>query len=325
MKEEVLHGLLAARTLFDIARARCFVRDRHVASAGLIVLQDALELVLYTCLLEIGVDEEKAIEQLSFDQLIGELRHRKMPIVKSGTLKAMNKQRVLIKHHAQLAEPEAAQQYYRATIFATDHLLQHVIGKPLQGVVVADAIATAELKHHVAHATTAIEECRYFDSMIETRQALFRAVEFDYDIRDWSDHDPASRLPPPIFSGIKAPYHTRNRDWIQRNVRQPTDYIQLDYERAKAEMLEIGVDPEEFFNVRRLTPAVYYHPDQGWSVTRTPREEAAATEDNARYCLDVVVSIIRNQESRKAIVRTSPYRRWRARIPHDQVRWPVQN
>src|SRR5579859_2569240 len=145
MKDEVLHGLLAARTLFDTARVRCFVRDRHIASAGLIILQDALELVLYCCLLEIGADEEKAIEQCSFDQLIGELRQRHLPLVKSGTLKAMNKQRVLIKHHAQLAEPSAVQQYYRASALVADQLLKHVIGKPLQHVVIADAITGQDL------------------------------------------------------------------------------------------------------------------------------------------------------------------------------------
>src|SRR5579872_5395832 len=88
MKDEVLHGLLAARTLFDIARLHCAIRDRYIASAGLIVLQDALELVFYSCLLELGADEHKSIEQFTFDQLIGELRQWNMPILKSGTLKA---------------------------------------------------------------------------------------------------------------------------------------------------------------------------------------------------------------------------------------------
>jgi hypothetical protein len=60
--------------LFTVARQHCFVRDRHIASAGLVIVQDAFELVLYCCLLETGVDERCAIESFSFDQLIGELR-----------------------------------------------------------------------------------------------------------------------------------------------------------------------------------------------------------------------------------------------------------
>jgi hypothetical protein len=111
VKSEVLNALLTARTLFDTARRQCLVRDRHLASAGLIVLQDAVELVLYACLVENGVNEAKALESFSFDQLIGELRSIGIKVVRSGTLKAMNKQRVLIKHHAQLAEPAAVQEY----------------------------------------------------------------------------------------------------------------------------------------------------------------------------------------------------------------------
>jgi hypothetical protein len=59
MKSEVLDALLTARTLFDAARRQCAVRDRHIASAGLVVLQDAVELVFYACLIEMGVDESK--------------------------------------------------------------------------------------------------------------------------------------------------------------------------------------------------------------------------------------------------------------------------
>ncbi len=42
VRSEVLNALLTARTLFDRARRQCAVRDCHIASAGLIVLQDAL-------------------------------------------------------------------------------------------------------------------------------------------------------------------------------------------------------------------------------------------------------------------------------------------
>ncbi len=317
MKEEVLHGLLVARTLFDTARVHCFVRDRHVASAGLIVLQDAIELVLYSCLLEIGADEEKAIEQFSFDQLIGELRQRRLPIIKSGTLKAMNKQRVLIKHHAQLAEPAAVRQYYRASALATDHLLQHVIGKRLQHIVVAEGITTSDLALHINDAIANIDNGQYFEGMIATRKALFLAVESKYDIRDWSEHDPNSAMPRLLLAN-KAPFHTRNRTWIQQNVAQLTDYVQLDHDRIGIEMLEIGIDPVEFFNVWRLTPEVYYHSDHGWAVSEEPGDEAAATEDNARYCLDVVVSIIRNQQSRKDVIRTRPFRQQKVRLLRDQ-------
>ncbi len=63
---------------------------------------------------------------------------------------------------------------------------------------------------------------------------------------------------------------------------------------------------------------MYLFSNEGrWSVNEGPDFEAAATEENARYCLDVVVSIIRNQETRKNIARSRPEGRWRARITND--------
>jgi hypothetical protein len=49
-----------------------------------------------------------------------------------------------------------------------------------------------------------------------------------------------------------------------------------------------------------------------------PRTETAATEDNARYCLDVVVSILLNQQLRKLLVRSPDYRSWKVRLLRSQ-------
>ncbi len=103
-------------------------------------------------------------------------------VAKSGTLKVMIKQRVLIKHHAQLAEPAAVQQYFDASLFAADGLLTQVIGKPLRQIVLADAITKAELRALIEEATACIDDGRYMDALIATRKALFLAVETQYDI-----------------------------------------------------------------------------------------------------------------------------------------------
>ena len=66
----------------------------------MIVLQDALELVMLAVLLHFEVDQEKAIESFTFDQMRGELKGR-AKIVKSGTIKALNKQRILVKQALQ--------------------------------------------------------------------------------------------------------------------------------------------------------------------------------------------------------------------------------
>jgi hypothetical protein len=313
----VLNALLTARTLFDSARTHCFVRDRHNASAGLVILQDAVELVFYACLIELGVDEAKTIERLGFDELLGELKRVGIAVPKSGTLKAMNKQRVLVKHHAQLAEPAAVANFYESAMLAVDAVLKDAIGKSLHLVVIADAISDLELKGYIADASAEIERREYFDAMVTIRKALFLSVEREYDVREWKDKEPNS--PFLLFLLSKAPFYARNKAWIQENVKDPVAYIQLDHAQVRSDMIELGIDPEEFFNVWRLTPAVYQLENGSWAVKTEARTVNGATEDNARYCLDVVLAILVSQQSRRSLRRWSAYRSWRARLLRRQA------
>lgn len=95
MKESTLQTLIIARTLFEQAERDCASGDRYKATAGLIVLQDAIELVFYASLIEKDIDEETQVEKLDFDQMIGSLIKAGIRVPKSGTLKAMNKLRML--------------------------------------------------------------------------------------------------------------------------------------------------------------------------------------------------------------------------------------
>jgi hypothetical protein len=88
----------------------------------------------------------------------------------------------------------------------------------------------------------------------------------------------------------KAPYYTRNRQWIKDHVLNPVDYLQLDLKGAETEMMELGIDPVEFLNVWRLAPTVYPISDEVWAVKMEPRTGASATEEPARYCLDVTAT-----------------------------------
>lgn len=105
MKDTTVHSLVIARTLLERAEPLCSSEDRYLASAGMVVLQDALEIVFYALLIELGVDEVKNLERKGFYDLVAELKSANVAISKSGTLKALNKQRVLSKHYAQVAEP----------------------------------------------------------------------------------------------------------------------------------------------------------------------------------------------------------------------------
>lgn len=302
MKETTVHSLVIARTLLERSEPLCASEDRYLASAGLIVLQDALEAVFYALLIELGVDEAKNLERKSFDDLIGELKVADVPVPKSGTLKALNKQRVLTKHYAQVAEPTTVRTYLAAARIAIEAVTQKVLGRSIQDLFIADLLFEGEAKGHLKAAETAISDRRYLDALIATRKAIFVEFEEDYNIFGWRDYDGKTQeglLSSLGRGGWRAPAWTRRKDWIEKHVRVPTDYIQIDDQNWRLQAMELGIHTVELQNLQRLTPDVFRSSHKSdWSVTYDASFPASnATEANARYCLDRAVwTVLKKQE-----------------------------
>ena len=103
MKQSTIESMLIARSLFEQAGPLCLSEDRHLASAGLIIIQDCLEIVFYALLLEKNLDETFDLNKKTFDELLSLLNKSGYSVPKSTTIRALNKQRVIVKHHGQLA------------------------------------------------------------------------------------------------------------------------------------------------------------------------------------------------------------------------------
>lgn len=310
MKPEVLQTLLTAKVLFNKAQDLCFVADKHTASSGLIVLQDALEHIFLSCLIELGVDEKKSIENFSFDQLIGELKAESIRVAKSGTLKALNKQRVIIKHYGQVSDPSTVANYYQVAQYAVNEILKQVIGKTLQEISLHELIQNNEVKGYLSEAVKALEDDKYDEAIVNVRKAVFIEILSDYCIYDWRNSDPNE---PPILclgrGGIKASWLTLNKQWISENVTNPFDYIQLDHNQIRQDLLEWGVSTQDFWNVLRLTPEVMrLTTDSAWLLKGEIKHiRQAATEENARYCLDRAVTFLSKKEAHESMSRWLHY------------------
>jgi len=314
MKDTTVHSLVIARTLFEQASSLCVSDDRYLTSAGLVVLQDALEIVFYALLIELGVDEEKKnLEQLSFDELIGELKRKSIVVPKSGTLKALNKQRVLTKHYAQVAEPVTVRNFLGAAQQALETTVHAVTGRVLTDIYLSDLLQTGEAKLFLKTAEQYISESRFRDALIEIRKAFFIEFEDAYSVYNFRDYEEGKSRTLFMLKEGKAPYWTMNKKWIRENVFEPLDYIQIDSNRWLLDALEWGINTTELQNVQRLTPQVFRSSfDSDWCIKYDvvfPANDA--TFENAKYCLDrTIVVILKKQEHQ----RTSRYRAWAQRF-----------
>jgi hypothetical protein len=310
MKPSTIHSLITAKAIYFEATPLIEAGNKYSSSAGLILLQDSIELVLLSLLTELGVDKQKSLESKSFDELLCELRIAGITIPKSGTIKALNKQRVIIKHYGQLAEPATVSNYSQAADMLIESIMKQVVGKTLQEIFITDLLPECEAKDLLKTAIKLKEAEKYLDALIDIRKAFFVEYEHEYAIHKWSDVDENDTqgfgLGLVGRGGFNAPYWTRNKQWIEKNVKTPIDYIQIDHEKMRLHAIEWGVSTSEFENLRRLTPGVFrVSKDSNWQVdynVEFPPNEAH--EQNCNYCLDIAINIIRKKKEHEQL------RRW---------------
>lgn len=298
LNQNTVHALMVAKTLLAHLRPLCTSSDRYLATAGLIALQDALELVVFGSLMVLGVDEERSLKKVSFDELLGELRRKGIKIPNLTKLKSLNEQRVLAKHAGEVAEPVTVRSFHDAALRAIDSITLQVLGKSLTDFFVCDVVTQGKTREHLKASALAIDEGRFLDSMVACRKAFYLAFEKPYDISGWSDFG-VFGVPTTLDllrrGGLKAPEYMRNREWIEHNVIVPTDYVQVDSERWRLDALELGISTADLANVRALTPSVYRAKNEDWFVVH--RLAIDDSEAMARRCFDLVLTcVLKKQE-----------------------------
>lgn len=266
-------------------------------------------MVFYALLIEVGVDEAKNLESKSFDELLAELKTVGVAVPKSGTIKALNKQRVLTKHYAQVAEPVTVRSYLAAADLVLDAVVTKVTGRPIRELFLADFLKDGESKNCLQSAERLVAEKQYLPALIEVRKAIFLEFELPYAIHGWKDVDQNENAPPSLMTyargGWKAPYWKRNKQWIEKNVSDPAEYVQIDSDEWRVQALEYGIHTAELANLQRLTPDVFRSDNQApWSIkyeASFPANEA--NEANAKYCLDRAISIILKKQEHASTAR----------------------
>lgn len=312
MKEVTLHSLITAKALYDDAQALCVSGSTHSATAGLILLQDALELVLLAALVEKGIDDASKTEKLSFDQIIGNLQAGGVNVPKSGTLKSLNKNRVLAKHYGQLILPETVRGYLEATKATIDIVLNQVVGQSLDDIFLTDLLEDGEPKDLLRGAHVYLNRGEHLLALIEIRKAIFLEIEQPYSVHEWVNSE-IQLWRALMQGGSKAPAHTRNGKWIAANVKEPTDFVQIDHNQLRADGVEWGVNTNELINLRWLTPSVFRaSSDSPWCVSHDIALPAnQANQHNVQYCLDRAISILLKKQTHHRALRipqrTAPF------------------
>jgi hypothetical protein len=333
VKETTLQTLITARALLEQAERQCSFGDRYLATAGLIVLQDAVELIFLAVLIEKQLDETQPIEKFDFDKMVSAVGQLGIKVPKSGTLKAMNKLRVTAKHYGQVMEPLTVQGHLLVAKSAIDAVLTEAVGKPLREIFLTELVGPTISRPFLDEAAVFLEAGDYLSALTATRKAFFLEFERDYCVYPYRNRDPNKPFnfaQMGLFpSGWKAHYWLRNADWIRDNVSTPFDYVQINHDTWRIDAMEWGINTQTLNNIQRLTPqVVQLERDGEWYVRKIAAYvENNANRENASTCLDLTIESVRRKHehirSARTLSRDKPYDTPRAYVGQPMLEKPI--
>ncbi len=298
MDIETVRRISLARHLYQLGKSSLqSPNDMHLFAA-VNLLQDAVEafLIAVADYLQAEIDQNTKFDKY-FVLINDKISPKELPF-KSKLLR-LNRIRVGSKHYGiQPARDECDRVVVSVREFF-DEVSRSIMGVNFSTVSAIDLLDEGEIKVLLLEAKTARESGDNEACVIACRKVLYIAVEHRYDVSKFSEAKPRGILSSFTF----APYYAQDPQYIQENVKDPTDYIVRDHSRIDQDLLKDGVDTTAFWNMWRLTPEVYRSEDQQWVVKHDfGKLDAATLSDNAEYVFSTTVDIaLAINTSRKAV------------------------
>lgn len=182
-----------------------------------------------------------------------------------------------------------------------------------------DLLKDGEIKDLLLDAKVAIDNGDFPRAAISCRKAIYLEIESKYDIFDCREEAKTwMAIPPGALS--KAPFFVKSKEYIDENVREPTDYIVYDHSNLDQELLMNSVDNTEFWNVWRLTPELYRTKDKEWIVKEDfDKLEIDVLKTNIEYIFSATINIILAIHTKRASIKTSTSRRYYIDLKQEEV------
>lgn len=319
MNKSILHKLLLARRLYELARENLNSANDLSLSVGVNLLQDSVEAFLLAVAENVNAQvQAKTAFEKYFDLIDAKTTPKVLPF--RARLLALNKLRVNSKHYG-LAPAKSEVSGLLVTVREFfDEVTKSMLGVELSSVSLIDLMRDGEAKNLLKDAEAAFTAGDFESCLILCRKALFVRIESDYDIAPFEKQEQPNKLGL-FLLGRKAPYYARQKDYIKKNVRDPTDYIVLDHSELEMELMKSGMDSVSFWNVWRLTPEVYRSADdKPWVVKRDfAKLEADGIKERGEYVLDTTINLLVSADQKVAAARWTEPRRYFANLRREQV------
>jgi hypothetical protein len=309
MQKSIIHKLLLARRLLDLARENLSSANELSLAIGVNLLQDSVEAFLLAVAEHVNaqIQGKTGFEQY-IDLIDAKIAPKSLPF--RARLLSLNKLRVNSKHFG-LAPAQSEVSGLLVTVREFyDEVASSILGVTFASVSLIDLLKEGEAKHLVREAEQAFATSDFEACLFSCRKAIFVRIEHDYDIAPFAEE--IKGLLELAMLGRKAPYYSRNKEYIEKNVRDPTDYIVLDHSELDMDLMRKGIDTVSFWNVWRLTPEVYRSKkDSPWVHKRDfSKLESEGLRERAEYVLDTTITMLASADQKSAATRWTQPRKY---------------
>lgn len=315
MDIETIRRVVLSRHLYELAAGSLrSANDMHLFAAANL-MQDAVEAFLVGLAdhLKCDVDNNTKFNRY-FDLINEKISPKELPF--KAKLLRLNRVRIDSKHHGiQPARDECGRLLVAVREFF-DEVSTSILGRPFASISAIDLLRDGESKELLTEAQAALSNDDHEACAIACRKALYCEIEHKYDISEYVDGEPRG-----LLAGMSsAPFYAKNRGFIEKNVRNPTDFIVYDHARVNEHLLISAADNTAFWNVWRLTPEVFKRKRGDWVVKYDlAKLDTEVLAEKIEYIfsatLDVALSLHRTWQA----THTGSYRRFYLTLSREQA------
>jgi hypothetical protein len=285
---KTINRILLARRLYELACDHLKSELDLSLSIGVNLLQDSVEAFLIAIAAHVQADIG---DRTPFDQYFDAINKKTGKVLPLRTrLTDLNKLRVNSKHRGLApAKSEVSELPIIVRTFF-EEVSSSLLGYPFASISLIDLMKDGEAKDLLKQATTSFKNGAYEDCLVACRKAIYVRIESGYDILPWADGKQNLGL---MLMASKSPDYARGPEYVEKYVREPTDYIVLDRDKIEIEFIKLGIDSQSFWNIWRLTPEVYrYDRDGEWVVKREfIKVDEDGIQNRAEYVLDATINL----------------------------------
>lgn len=311
-----INRILLARRLYELARDHLKSEIDLSLSIGVNLLQDSVEVFLIAIAAHVQADIG---DRTQFDQYFDAINKKTGKVLPLRTrLNDLNKLRVNSKHRGLApAKSEVSELPIIVRAFF-EEVSSSLLGCPFSSISLIDLMKDGEVKDLLKQATTSFKNGAYEECLVACRKAIYVRIESDYDILPWADGKQNIGL---MLMARKSPDYARGPEYVEKYVREPTDYIVLDHEKIELEFIKLGIDSQSFWNICRLTPEVYrYDRDGEWVVKREfIKVDEDGIQNRAEYVLDATINLFVSADQKLSSSRTPDYKNYVCRLRQSNV------